>query len=548
MSIPKPLKSFFLISLSLLSGLTKPTLGQQPFKVTITPYSINGAPAIHSFAFASYNGKWLFIGGRTNGLHGFLPPFGFPSSGINDSAFVVDPVANQTWAASLAGLPDNIREAVTLSNMQYEQSDSMLYLIGGYGFKNSVNDFITFPKLTAINAKGLIDAVVNGTSVNSSFRQITNNNMAVAGGELKKIDSTYYLVFGHKFNGRYDKSDTTGFFTQEYSNQIRKFRIQDDGINLSISNYFSITDTVNFHRRDYNLVPQIFPNGTFGLTAFSGVFQYGINLPYLNSVDITPSGYSVNNTFSQNLSQYSSAHMPVFDSINNNMHTVFFGGMSMYYIDSATQLLAVDSLVPFVNTISKVTRDQNGTMTETKLQAEMPALLGTNAKFILKSGIKNNHEIIKLNALTGNTLVGYILGGISSPEANISDTDPALSSASTQIFKVKIDKTVSAGITEIPAKDPVIVTATPNPFKGVVFFNMESKSDELITIDLYDIKGIKIKNIFKNKISDRSKVQWNAKGFSSGVYYYEVTQGNFKKPSELSCRINNLKGSLLLLQ
>lgn len=48
MSIPKPLKSFFLISLSLLSGLTKPTLGQQPFKVTITPYSINGAPAIHS--------------------------------------------------------------------------------------------------------------------------------------------------------------------------------------------------------------------------------------------------------------------------------------------------------------------------------------------------------------------------------------------------------------------------------------------------------------------------------------------------------------------
>lgn len=522
----------FWLTVVISHSLNAVSLGQQPFSVSITPVAISGAPAIHSFAFASYNDKWLFIGGRTNGLHGFLPPFGFPSSGINDSAFVVDPVANKTWAASLSSLPVNIREAVTLSNMEYYQNDSMLYMVGGYGFKSSLNDFVTFSKLTAIDIKALMNAVTNGNNINSCFRQINNANLAVAGGEMKMIDSVYYLVFGHKFDGRYDRSDTTGFFTQEYSNQIRKFQIMDDGTNLSISNYSAITDTVNFHRRDYNLVPQIFPNGDYGLTAFSGVFQYGINLPYLTSVDISSSGYTVNSNFSQNLSQYSSAHMPVYDSINNVMHTLFFGGMSMYYIDSVTQLVATDSLVPFVNTISKVSRSGNGTLTETALNIKMPSLLGTNAVFIVKPSVKNTHGIIDLNALSGNTNVGYIIGGISSPDPNISETDPALSSASFTIFKVKINKNVT-GVIEIPVSEPVSVSVTPNPFIDQVRFFISALNREVITIDIYDVTGKKVKNIFNSRIKGNTIYDWNASGYDAGIYYYEIKQRNFKKTGKL---------------
>lgn len=515
--------------IGLLSSVSQ---AQQPFDVTVTPVTINGAPAIHSFAFGTYDGKWLFIGGRTNGLHGFLPPFGFPSNGINDSVFIVDPIANQTWSASLSTLPGNLYEALTTSNMEYNQRDTMLYLVGGYGYKSSVNDYITFSKLTAINIKGLMNAVINGNGLNSYFRQISNSHLAVTGGEMERIDSTFFLVFGHKFDGRYDRSDTTGFFTQEYSNQIRTFQINDDGTSLSISGYSAITDTANFHRRDFNLVPQVFANQILGLTAFSGVFQYGINLPYLNSIDITTSNYTVNNLFNQNLSQYSSAHMPVFDSISQAMHTVFFGGISMYYIDSTTQMLAVDSLVPFVKTISRVTRFNNGTLLENKLNAEMPLLLGTNAKFILKPAIKNNHEIIDLNDLSGNTVVGYIIGGISSPDPNISETDPALSSASPLIFKVRINKNVS-GINEQVVSEPVQILAGPNPFKGKTTFKLLSRTSEKTILDLYDMHGVKIKTLFSGIVNGETKVTWITRGLAPGIYFYEIQQGRYRKTNKL---------------
>src|SRR6185436_8805557 len=157
-----------------------------------------------------------------------------------------------------------------------------------------------------------------------------------AGAHLEKLDTTFYLVFGHKFTGAYHRADSLNI--QQYSNAIRTFQIHDDGINLSIANFQQTVDTANFHRRDYNLVPQIFPDRQFGFTAFSGVFRYGINQPFLNSVDIKPMLFSVNNTFTQNLSNYESAVMPIYDSLGNIMHNVFFGGMSLYYVDTTTHL------------------------------------------------------------------------------------------------------------------------------------------------------------------------------------------------------------------
>ena len=276
------------------------TVNAQPFAVTLADEPITVMPGIHSFAFAQSNGKWLFIGGRTNGLHGFQTPFAFQTMYANTQITVVDPQANQSWSAPTSSLPDSIAEPITSTNMEYYQDSATLYLAGGYGWKNSVSNFITFPTLTAVDVNGLISAVINGTAINSYFRQITDTNLAIAGAHLEKLDTTFYLVFGHRFNGPYHVADSLN--NQKYSNAIRTFQIHDDGINISITNFQSSTDTANFHRRDYNLVPQIFPDRQFGFTAFSGVFRYGINRPFVNSVDIKPSVFTVNNSFTQNLS------------------------------------------------------------------------------------------------------------------------------------------------------------------------------------------------------------------------------------------------------
>ena len=224
------------------------------------------------------------------------------------------------------------------------------------------------------------------------------------------------------------------------------FKIEDDGSNLSIVDFSEEVDAVNLHRRDYNMSPQIFPNGELGFTMFSGVFQEAVDLPFLNSVDVFSSGHVVNNDFNQYLSQYHSAHIPIYDEGNSTMHTIFFGGMSQYTLDANGNLVE-DENVPFVKTISRVSRFPNGEMEEVKLNIEMPTLVGSGAEFIahpdapiVTSGILNLDQIP-----LQKTLIGYIYGGIQSTQDNIFFINNGTQSfASNVIFKVFIKKTTTS--------------------------------------------------------------------------------------------------------
>ena len=80
---------FILLVLFLQSILFSQTA---PFTIELESVSIPGAPRVHSFAFAQSGGKWLLIGGRTNGLHGFNFGFSFQPKYQNRYAWVIDPV------------------------------------------------------------------------------------------------------------------------------------------------------------------------------------------------------------------------------------------------------------------------------------------------------------------------------------------------------------------------------------------------------------------------------------------------------------------------
>jgi hypothetical protein len=516
-------KSLLLTSILFFSLNLK---AQESFSVSIVPMTINGAPALHSFAYGTLNGKWLFIGGRTNGLHDFEPPFAFPNQYANDSIFVVDINASLSWGVPASSLPDTILQSISSTNMEFYQDSTTLYLFGGYGYDNSVSDYRTFARLTAIDLNGLINAVIANNNINSYFRQIVDSNLAITGGNIDKIDSTYYLTFGQRFDGRYNRIDTLGFFYQHYSRQIRKFTIHDDGINLSINNYQTIDDTVNFRRRDYNLVHQIFPNRQEGITAFGGVFQYNALLPYLTPIDISPSTYNVINSFNQNLEQYSTACMPVYDSIYNAMHTIFFGGISLYYFDSTTNIMTMDTLVPFVNTISKITRDSNGILTEYQLPITMPGLMGTNAQFIINPAISSyRNKIINLDTLTGNTLVGYIVGGLTSTLPNISDQSPPPSYPSNIIYKVYIDKTITSQ--DIPISNSILnFIVYPNPTSEFIKIQFSTTKQGRAEVSIFDNKGSLVENIYNEYITSGShELNWKPKHIPPGEYFCRIKIG-----------------------
>ncbi len=497
-----------------------------PFHIYLEPLEIANAGGLQAYAFGQHDGKWLIVGGRLDGLHRRQPFATFDIAGHNNQINVIDPDTQQKWSMSLGSLPQPIQEQLSSTNMQFIQQGDYLYLIGGYGYSPTAGDHITYNNLTAVKIPDVIDAVVNGGSLAGLFRQITDAQFAVTGGHLSKIYDTYYLVGGQKFIGRYNPMGPThGLgFIQEYTDQIRRFKIIDDGNNLSVVHLSSLTDTEHLHRRDYNVAPQIMPDGQEGLTAFSGVFQKTVDLPYLNCVNIDSSSYAVNNTFSQYYNHYHCAFLPLYSASANEMHTVFFGGIAQFYDSLGT--LVQDNNVPFVRTIARVTRGADGVMAEYKLPVEMPALLGAGSEFIpLESLPAYANGVIRLDELSADTtLTGYIYGGIASTAANIFWINTGTESvASNQIFKVFVVKNKVSAAHELNTQSigHLRMMVFPNPNNGV--FGVKFHLDKATTarLSIADASGKLIdREELKNLVAGENLITRQLPAIVSGNTYF----------------------------
>lgn len=457
------MKKYILILLLLLS--VKVTLAQNtfPYDVVLTPITITNLPGLHSYVFAQHNGKWLIIGGRKDGIHARQPFNAFPNAQNNTNIYVVDVATQQFWTVSVNNLSTGLKEQLQSTNMNFHQDGNTLYVIGGYAFSTSANDHITFDKLTAIDVPNLINAIISGNPITSYFKQIANPIFQNTGGQLGKIGNDFCLVGGQIFTGRYNPMNNPTF-VQTYIPKIQKFTIDNSGTQLSFSNYSAVTDAVHLHRRDYNLVPQVFPNGEEGYTISSGVFQINADLPFLYPVDIKNSGYFPQTQFNQYLSNYHCGKVGIYDQANNRMHNLFFGGISQYYYNGTT--LVQDNNVPFVKTISRTTRLADGTLSEHNFPVEMPNLKGAGAEFIPNTNLSNyTNEVIKLNDITATEFViGHLYGGIQSPTINpFTSNQTTTTSADPTIYEVKLVNNPNLSVATMDGKNPFTFSVSPNP-------------------------------------------------------------------------------------
>ncbi len=460
------------------------------FSVALQPIQINGLGGLQAFAFGQADGKWLVVGGRLDGLHRRQPFASFDVAGNNNQLMVIDPIHQTKWTAPLTSLSTSLQEQLSSTNMEFHQEDNMLYIVGGYGYNVASTSRKTFPSLIAIDVPSTIQAIIESKPISTYFRQVTDTRFAVTGGHLKMVDSVYYLIGGNQFDGNYNPMGNPTY-TQKYTNAVRRFTIQDNGTQLNISFLKEWKDSLNLHRRDYNAVPQIFPNGKSGITVFSGVFQYQIDLPYLNSVDVFDTGIQVNNQFQQYYNHYHCAVMPLYSSKDSQMHNIFFGGIAQYY--DSLGVLVQDNNVPFVKTIARVTRDSKGVLREFKLPVEMPGYFGASAEFIVNPDVNTyNNEVIQLDSFKNDTLLaGYIYGGINSSAKNIFFTNNGTqSSASNVVYKVFL---IKHG-TEVErlnkqSFNSVQFNVYPNPNKGKfeMTFNLVSQTTPIISV--FDMTG-----------------------------------------------------------
>ena len=457
-----------------------------PFQIHLEPLPIQGLPGIQAYAWGQHDGLWLIIGGRIDGLHRRQPWATFNPEGRNTHLTVVDPVHEKIWTAPLTTLSIPLQDQLSSTNMEFHQEGNMLYIIGGYGHSQTVDAKVTYAMLTAIDVASVIMAVINGQDLSPYIRSMTDPRFAVTGGHLHKINDTYFLVGGQKFDGNYNPMNHPSF-TQEYINGFRKFQLHDDGTRIQVSDYDAVIDTAAFHRRDYNVASLIFPDGQEGLMSYSGPFQLIADLPYLNVVSIYKDAYQPVAGFAQYYCNYHSAVMPMYDAATKDMHTIFFGGIAQYTDEGGK--LVEDSDVPFVKTISRITRDAKGMLSEYKLPVDMPGYLGASAEFIPAAGApRYDNGVIKLDQLSSDSiLVGYVYGGIESTAANIfwiNDSDQSV--AHPVAYKVYVVKRTGTSTHQLNQQSNNGLQLQIFPTSGDEMFNilfsLTKKSSVQITI------------------------------------------------------------------
>ena len=473
----------------------------QSYEVEITPFSIEGLVGLQSYSVGTHEGEWLIVGGRSDGLHQRQPFAAFQEELKNEELLVVNPQEGKVWRASLSALPLDIQEHLSSSNMQFFQSGNDLICTGGYAYSPQNEDHITFPFLTIIDLPETIRAVKNKNVTSTNFKQVKHEDFRVTGGALNKIGEVYHLVGGHKFMGRYNPmgADQGPGFIQVYTHEIRRFKIVEED-EIKVKFLGEVHDEMHLRRRDYNLVPYI-TGDERRLMAFSGVFRNTADLPWLYPVSISGTDHQAQEDFTQYFNHYHCAHLPIYNKAKDDMHTLFFGGIAQFYVED--DVVVQDNDVPFVNTITDVTRTSTGELTESVLSTEMPGFLGAGSVFILNDEVAlADNGILDARGIGDDFQeVGFIYGGIRSSLPNIFWLNTGKESeASATIYKVAIRKVESKISATIPKNESV--QFYPNPESKLVRMSMYTEVSADLSISISDLQG----KLIHKEIIDKSRV------------------------------------------
>lgn len=518
----------FLFALTLIVSLFS-NAQSFPYTIKIDSISIPQLGGLQSFAVGQANGKWLVVGGRLDGLHRRQPWATFDSAGHNTQLLVIDPILKKRWVAPLTALSTSLQEQLSSTNMEFIQKGAYLYLMGGYGISKTADDHITYPNLTAIHLPSVIDAIINKSDFSSHILQVKDELFAITGGQLLIVNDAFYLTGGHRFDGQYNPMGN-GTFTQTYLSGVRKFTFSVNDNKIEYKHLGDVISDEHLHRRDFNVLPQILPNGKDGLIAFSGVFQKEVNLPYLNAVVIDKDSFTVVPDFAQYYNHYHCATVSLYG--NETMHNLFFGGIAQYY-DSSTYLVQ-DNDVPFVKTVARVAYDKDGKFAEFKMPVNMPAYLGAASEFIINPSLSIlPNEVIPMDKFIGDTvLLGYIYGGIQSPAANIFWINTGVESkASEMIYPVYLIKTNNdQGVLNDQSINGVQLQLYPDPIEDRLSLNFNLKNAGDVLVEVSNMDGtLRLKKTLKKlTIGQHAETIKFRKLNRNDVYFVYLTIGDVK--------------------
>jgi hypothetical protein len=223
--------------------------------------------------------------------------------------------------------------------------------------------------------------------------------------------------------------------------------------------------------------------------------------------------------------------MPVYAADDNRMSTVFFGGIGRYYFDTNGQLVD-DVDVPFVNTISMVQREGDGSMEEFAI-GEMPALLGAGAEFIHNPAIPLlSDAIVDLDALAGDTvLAGHIVGGIQSSARNIFFINNGTQSdASSRVFRVLLVQDAGTGVDDGVVSAHELLSVSSVPGSGELFITVDLRTAAPVRIDLLDSSGRAVRQLFAARMTPGAqRMRVDVQDLAPGAYLVQLQVADLRE-------------------
>ena len=441
-------------------NLTEPYVnGTIPYTVEIREISLapTDLPNIHSAAAAEWQGQWVLLAGTTNGLHGMTGMSGFDPVYENRDVWVIDPETKKSWRKSLkdspaSGLSQNQVDSLSAVNTQFYQDENHLIIVGGYGYKRSVADHVTYSTITHVDLPGLVSWVKEEPGAESSMaidhiNQVEDSFFQVTGGGLERIGDEFQLIFGQNYSGRYRP-----FFDGVYTKHVRRFKIDtSDGFDVLEGSKIATAQNDAFRRRDLNVQTILERESANQFTeralALSGVFTLDTGA-WTVPVLIGPEGRVEMNdpledtTLKQAFQIYHSSKVSLYNRVTNESHSLLFGGITVLERDLNTNEFIQDDQAPFTNQCSLVVRDDTGLFKQYWLETRFPDIrlngkelrFGANAEFFISEDVPKLHpKVIDLAAIRSPTVIGHIFGGIFADAGNNGNTG-----ASGRVFEVTL--------------------------------------------------------------------------------------------------------------
>jgi len=432
-----------------------------PFNLKVKTSTLTLPEGLQSFVLGTYNGEWLILSGRTNGLHGFDPTEpSFPITKQNKIVYVINPKTKAIYSRSLeeinSGFTSHQVDLLSATSTLFLQEQNLLYLVGGYGFDSRLQDYTTHSALTIINIEKMIKWVKKGGNGAKSISQFFDKRFQITGGELKRSSphDPFLIMVGQNFEGVYAAHSGKTI----YSYEIRRFELVSTKNGVYPVFKEPIKGNSCFRRRDLNITPYMNKKGGQYLiehVILSGVFTETEGV-WTTPIVVKGNGDAICQdplnplVLRQGMNNYACPYFTLYSEQSKENYIVLAGGLS--YLTWNGSSFVEDFMIPFSNGISTIKRTKQGFFSQYIMPSSYPIipsdfanngnplLFGTNALFVAEDSIKKySGEILDFDSIKkGSCQIGYILGGIVSSLPNTDSNDD--SKASSYIFDVYLEK------------------------------------------------------------------------------------------------------------